>query len=46
MARPTKAGLDYFELDCHMDEKVELIEAEFGLKGFAVIVKLYLFYLI
>lgn len=41
MARPTKAGLDYFELDCHMDEKVELIEAEFGLKGFAVIVKLY-----
>ena len=35
MARPIKAGLDYFELDCHMDEKVELIEAEFGLKGFA-----------
>lgn len=41
MARPAKIGLDYFELDCHMDEKVELIEAEFGLKGFAVIVKLY-----
>lgn len=41
MARPQKAGLDYFELDCHMDEKIELIEAEFGLKGFAVIVKLY-----
>lgn len=30
MARPAKIGLDYFELDCHMDEKVELIEAEFG----------------
>lgn len=36
-----KVGLDYFELDCHMDEKVELIEAEYGLKGFAIIVKLY-----
>lgn len=39
--RPTKAGLDYFELDCHMEEKVRLIQAEFGLKGFAVVVKLY-----
>ena len=39
--RQRKVGLDYFELDCHMDEKVELIEAEFGLKGFAVVVKLY-----
>lgn len=41
MARPTKAGLDYLELDCHMNEKVRLIQAEFGLKGFAVVVKLY-----
>lgn len=41
MARPTKAGLDYFELDCHMEEKVRLIQAEFGLKGFAIVVKLY-----
>lgn len=39
--RNHKVGLDYFELDCHMNEKVELIEAEFGLKGFAIIVKLY-----
>lgn len=39
--RPGKVGLDYFELDCHMDKKVELIEAEYGLKGFAIIVKLY-----
>ncbi|MEG1992791.1 MAG: DUF4373 domain-containing protein [Acetivibrio sp.] len=39
--RPNKVGLDYFELDCHVDEKIELIEAEFGLKGFAIIVKLY-----
>lgn len=39
--RPNKAGLDYFDLDCHMDEKVRLIQAEFGLKGFAVVVKLF-----
>ncbi len=36
-----KVGLDYFELDCQMEEKVRLIQAEFGLKGFAVVVKLY-----
>jgi hypothetical protein len=36
-----KSGLDYFSLDVHLDEKFELIEAEFGLKGFAVIVKLF-----
>lgn len=41
MARPIKEGLDYFELDCHMEEKVRLIQAEYGLKGFAVVVKLY-----
>ena len=39
--RQNKVGLDYFELDCHMDEKVRLIQAEYGLKGFAVVVKLY-----
>lgn len=36
-----KVGLNYFDLDCHMDEKIELIEAEYGLKGFAIIIKLY-----
>lgn len=36
-----KSGLDYFPLDVHLDEKFELIEADFGLKGFAVIVKLF-----
>lgn len=41
MSRPFKAGLDYFELDCHMDEKIRLIQAEFGLKGFAVVVLLF-----
>ena len=35
-----KEGIEYFPLNCRLDEKFELIEAEFGLKGFAVIVKL------
>lgn len=38
--RQNKVGLDYFELDCHMDEKVRLVQAEYGLKGFAVFVRL------
>ena len=40
MPRPIKNGVDYFPLDVHLDEKFELIEAEFGLTGFAVVVKL------
>ena len=38
--RQNKVYLEYFEMDCHMDEKVRLIQAEYGLKGFAVFVKL------
>jgi hypothetical protein len=41
MARPIKVGLDYFPLDCVLDDKIELIEAEFGLTGFAIIIKLF-----
>lgn len=40
MSRPYKKGLDYFELDCYLDDKFGMIEAEFGDKGFAVVVKL------
>lgn len=36
MADPIK----FVQLDCHLDEKFEYIEAEFGLEGFAIIVKL------
>lgn len=36
-----KKHLDYFPLDVHLDEKFELLEAEYGLKGFGVIIKLY-----
>ena len=41
MARPLKQGLDYFSLDCYMDDKIKMIQAEFGLKGFAIVVKLW-----
>lgn len=36
-----KSGLEFFPLNVHLDDKMELIEAEFGIHGFAVIVKLY-----
>lgn len=35
-----KDGIPYFPLDCELDSKFELIEAEFGLQGFAIVVKL------
>lgn len=35
-----KDGIDYFPLDVALDEKFELIEAEFGIKGFGVVIKL------
>ena len=34
-------GVNYFPLDVHLEDKVNLIEAEFGLTGFAVLIKLY-----
>lgn len=36
-----KSSLDYFPLACSFEDKIELIEAEFGLRGLAIIVKLY-----
>lgn len=41
MARPVKQGIDYFPLDVRSDEKLELLEAEFGLQAFAIVVKLF-----
>ena len=35
-----KSGIDYFPLDVKLDDKFELIEAEFGLTGFGVVVRL------
>lgn len=41
MARPLKQGVDYFPLDCHMNDAIKLIQAEFGLVGFAIVIKLW-----
>ena len=42
MARPRKVGLDYFPLDVDIDQddKVALIEAQHGILGFGIIIKL------
>lgn len=40
MARPLKEGLNYFPLDVELDDKFELVEAEHGLIGFAITIKL------
>lgn len=42
MARPQKNGLDYFPLDVDMDQddKIALIEAQHGVVGFAIVIKL------
>lgn len=36
-----KVRLDWFKLDCVTDDKISLIEAQFGLAGFAAVVKLW-----
>jgi len=36
-----KDGIDYFPLDVHLDDKFKLIEAKYGLIGFALVIKLY-----
>jgi hypothetical protein len=40
MARPQKEGLDYFSVDCHMDQDTRLIVLEFGAKGLGVLIGL------
>lgn len=41
MSRPLKTGIEYFMLDCSMDSKIKLIQARYGLPGFAIVIKLY-----
>ena len=41
MARPISQGAGYFPLDCQLDESMKLLEAEHGLIGFGLIVKLW-----
>jgi len=42
LARPQKVGIDYFPLDVDIDQddKVAIIEAQHGIRGFGVVVKL------
>jgi hypothetical protein len=43
LARPQKEGLDYFPLDTDMDlkdDKIQLVEAKYGITGFGVLIKL------
>lgn len=42
MARPTKEGLEYFPLDTDIDqdEKIIVVVAKYGMRGFGVIVRL------
>ena len=41
MARPQKEGIDYFPINCRFDDKVKLIQAEFGLIGVGCLVRLW-----
>lgn len=41
MARPQKEGIDYFSLDCQFNDKVKLIQAEFGPVGIGILIKLW-----
>lgn len=41
MARPQKKGLDYFSLDCHMNDEVGLIVGDYGMEGFGVLIQLF-----
>jgi hypothetical protein len=41
LAKPYKKGLDYFPLDVDMDDKMELIEAKYGVIGFGTVIKMY-----
>lgn len=41
MARPKKQGLDYFPLDVNIDNKLEILESEYGILGFGFIIRLF-----
>lgn len=41
MARPIKKGLDYFPLDTKLDTKLKLVKANYGHKGFGLVIRLF-----
>lgn len=40
MSKTARTGFDYFPLDVVIDDDMELIEAEHGISGFAIVIKL------
>lgn len=43
MARPQKKGLEYFPLDCHMNDEANLIVASYGMEGYGVLIQMFQF---
>jgi hypothetical protein len=41
LARPKKQGLDYFPLDVNVDNKIEILESEYGIIGFGFIIRMF-----
>lgn len=41
MGRPSKKGLEYFSLDCKMDDEVNLIIADHGMLGYGILISMY-----
>jgi hypothetical protein len=41
LARPHKAGIDYFPLDTSFDDSIELLKLEFGSRAVGVLISLY-----
>lgn len=41
MARPQKLGIEYFSLDVGEDDKIDLVESDFGIIGFGVLIKMW-----
>ena len=41
MARPQKEGIDYFPVDCQFNDDVKLIQAEFGLIGLGILIRIW-----
>jgi len=41
MARPTKQGIDFFSMDVHDDDKLDLFIAETGAEGYGILIMLW-----
>lgn len=41
MERPSKKGLDYFNIDCSQEDNLNFIEAKHGIVGYGVVIKIW-----